>query len=268
MRIPSCWRPRTTELHRFIPARGTVTHTVTWIAALCSAFISTVTHAAAVLPKPFVATYAVSFRGIDGGRLIMEWRQDTQAGRFVFETRANPSALASFFVSGNAFERTTLEATDDGLRPLLWVADDGKSGNKGDGKLEFNWTDHVVSGSYEGKPVTLPLEPGMMDRLSVQVGVMAALLQGHAPGTIAMVNGDSIRHYTYTAGKTESVSSKLGTFEAVTYESTRPNSNRVSRMWHAPALEYIPVRAEQIRKGKVETVMELIELKTVDRAAE
>jgi hypothetical protein len=221
-----------------------------------------------VLPKPFVATYAVSFRGLDGGLLVMEWSKDTQPGRYVFETHANPSALASFFVSGNAFERTTLEATDEGLRPLLWVADDGKSGHKGDGRLEFNWNDHVVSGSYEGNAVKLPLEPGMEDRLSIQLGVMAALLQGHAPGTIAMVNGDSIRHYTYTAGKTESVSSKLGTFEAVTYESTRPNSNRVSRVWHAPALEYIPVRAEQIRKGKVETVMELVALKTGDKVAE
>ena len=31
----------------------------------------------------------------------------------------------------------------------------------------------------------------------------------------------------------------------------------MSRFWMAPSLEYLPVRAEQIRKGKVETVMVL-----------
>ena len=217
--------------------------------------------AAPTLPQPFVATYAVSFRGISAGTLTMEWRRDTQPDRYVFETKANPSTLAKLVVSDSAFERTQLEVTDDGLRPLSWEANDGRSGVKGDGKLEFDWTSKTVSGTYEGESVKFPLEPGMQDRLSIQLGVMASLLAGHEPGTIAMINGDSIRHYTYTRGKSEPVQSKLGTLETVVYESTRPNSNRLSRVWHTPSLEYLPARAEQIRKGKVETVMTLIEVK-------
>ena len=99
----------------------------------------------------------------------------------------------------------------------------------------------------------------MLDRLSIQLGAMTSLLQGQEPGTIAMVNGDNIRHYTYTRGKTETVQSRLGALDTVVYESTRPNSNRISRVWHAPSLEFIAARAEQIRKGKVETVMTLVE---------
>jgi hypothetical protein len=41
----------------------------------------------------------------------------------------------------------------------------------------------------------------------------------------------------------------------------------VSRVWHAAALGQVPVRAEQVRKGKVETVMELIELDRGDASA-
>ncbi|MBB6091417.1 hypothetical protein HNQ60_000263 [Povalibacter uvarum] len=223
-------------------------------------FMSFATQATATLPKPFVATYAVTFRGLNAGTLRMEFRQDSSPQRYVLETRASPSALASFVVSSAAFERTILEVTPDGLRPVQWELDDGKSGNKGDGQLTFNWTDLTVSGSYEGQPVKLALEPGMQDRLSIQLGAMTSLLQGHEPGTIAMVNGDNIRHYTYTRGKTETVQSKLGALDTVVYESTRPNSNRISRVWHAPSLEFIAARAEQIRKGKVETVMTLVEL--------
>jgi hypothetical protein len=216
--------------------------------------------AAAILPKPFTAAYAASYRGINGGTLTMQWRHDTQPNRYVFETRVNPTVLASFFISGNAFERTTLEVTDTGVRPLLWEAEDGKPGTKGDGRLEFNWVDGNVSGTYEDKAVNLPLQPGMQDRLSIQISVMTTLLQGQQPGAITFINGDSIRQYTYTRGNTESVPSKLGTMQTVLYESTRPNSNRLSRFWHVPALDYIPVRLEQVRKGKVETVMELTEL--------
>lgn len=215
---------------------------------------------AATVPEPFTATYAVTFRGLSGGTLQMQWRRDAQTGHYVFETRANPSTLARLVISGNAFERSTLEDTPAGLRPLSWELDDGKSGNKGDGRLLFDWSTGAATGSYEGQPVTLSLEPGMQDRLSIQVSVMAALLAGREPGTIAMINGDSIRHYSYTRGRTETVATRLGEEQAIVYESTRPNSNRISRVWHAPDLGYLPVRAEQIRKGKVETVMQLVSL--------
>ncbi|MFL6576119.1 MAG: DUF3108 domain-containing protein [Povalibacter sp.] len=217
-------------------------------------------HAQSKIPEPFTATYAVTFRGISGGNLIMQWRHDAQNGHYIFETHANPSTLARLFVSGAAYERTTLETTPEGVRPIQWEVDDGKSGDKNDGKLEFNWSAKTATGTYEGKPVSLQLEPGMVDRQSIQIGVMINLLRGEEPGSVDMVNGDSVRRYTYTRIKTESVTTKLGTFDAVVYESTRPNSSRVSRVWHAAALGFVPVRAEQVRKGKVETVMELIEL--------
>lgn len=220
--------------------------------------LTTSVDATATALKPFTATYAVSFRGIEGGTLRMELRHDAKSGHYIFETRASPSTLARLFISRDASERTVLEMTPQGMRPVSWEADDGKSGNKGDGKLQFNWETKTVTGTFEGKPVSLALEPGVLDRQSIQIGAMAALLSGQEPGTIAMVNGDTIRHYTYTRGKTESVDTKLGRLEAIIYESTRPNSSRVSRVWHAPSLEYLPVRAEQIRKGKVETVMTLL----------
>ncbi len=219
--------------------------------------LAMMSHAQPTVPQPFVATYAVTFRGLSGGTLRMEWRHEGQ-NRYVFETRASPSALARFVISSDAFERTTLELTPQGLRPLSWEANDGRSGAKGDGKLQFDWNANTVSGTYEGEPVKLALEPGMQDRLSIQIGVMAALAGGAEPGTIAMVNGDNIRHYTYTRGQSETVQSKLGPLQTVVYESTRANSNRLSRVWHVPSLDYLPARAEQIRKGKVETVMTLL----------
>jgi hypothetical protein len=140
------------------------------------------------------------------------------------------------------------------------LLDDGKSGKDGDGHLHFDWAAGKVSGEFEGKPVELPTQPGLQDRLSIQIAVNAALVQGRAPKAIVMVNGDKTREYTYSQGTTQSLDTKLGKLDTVIYESTRPGSSRVSKVWHAPSLEYLPVRAEQIRKGKVETIMVLVAL--------
>jgi hypothetical protein len=108
--------------------------------------------------------------------------------------------------------------------------------------------------------VNLPLEPGVQDRLSSQIEVMRLLLQGREPDVIPLIDDNKVKRYHYRRTRTENVKTALGEFETIVYESSRATSKRVSRMWHAPALGYIPVRAEQIRSGKLETVMQLVAL--------
>ena len=215
-------------------------------------------HAEALAPEPFTATYAVSYRGMGAGTLKMQLRRDPQSGQYTFETRANPSLLARVAISRNALERSVMEITSEGVRPLQWQLDDGKSGSKGDGTLAFDWAQGAVSGAYRDAPVTLSTSANLQDRQSVQIQVMTDLLRGQEPGAIPMVNDDTVREYSYTRGDSAAVDTKLGKVDAVLYESTRPGSSRVSRVWHAPSFGYVPVRAEQVRKGKVETVMTLI----------
>jgi hypothetical protein len=217
-------------------------------------------HANDLALQPYVATYAVTYRGLDAGTLRMELSREGQSNRYSFETRADPSVLARLVIGRDAVERSVFETTENGLRPLEWSLEDGKSGKKGDGQLKFDWSANKVIGEFEGERVELPTQPGLQDRLSIQVAVSAALVQGREPNSIVMVNGDKTREYTYEKGSTQSLDTSLGNLETIIYESTRPGSNRVSKVWHAPTLEYLPVRAEQIRKGKVETVMVLVGL--------
>jgi hypothetical protein len=86
---------------------------------------------------------------------------------------------------------------------------------------------------------------------------MTSLLRGQEPGTIPLIDDERVKHYTYKRTGTAAMDTPLGSMETIIYESGREGSNRLSRFWMAPQLDYIPVRAEQIRKGKVETVMEI-----------
>lgn len=221
---------------------------------------ATLAHAETPALQPYVATYAVSYRGLEAGTISMHLTHDAATNRYTYETRANPSMLARFVIGRDAVERTIVEPTDDGIRPLVWHLDDGKSGKDGDGDLKFDWSANKVTGEFEGKPVDLPTQPGLQDRLSIQLAVSAALVKGREPTSIIMVNGDRTREYTYARGATAEIDTKIGKQSTIIYESTRPNSNRVSKVWHAPELQFLPVRAEQIRKGKVETVMQLVAL--------
>jgi hypothetical protein len=214
---------------------------------------NSVAFAQSIKPLPFVATYAVSYRGYEAGRLHVELRAE-DSDRFVYETRAEPGVVARFFVGKNPVERSEMRIDEQGVHPLLWM----NRGTSGAGTLEFSWEEGTVSGTVEGEQVEHPIEPGLQDRLSIQIAVMTALLRGMEPGTIPMVEGDEIKHYSYTRIGSEQVPLANGEIETIVYESTRPGSSRVSRVWHVPALDYIPIRAERIRKGRVETLMVLV----------
>jgi Protein of unknown function (DUF3108) len=208
-------------------------------------------------PKPFSATYAVSYRGLSAGTLTFKLTHDAASGRYTYETTAKPSTIARLIIGSGALERSIMEIGPDGVRPLQWKLDDGKSGDKRDGELHFDWAAHKVIGTIEGQPIDLPTEPGLQDRLSIQVAVQTALLRNADPGTIPLIDDNRIKRYRYTRVEHTHVDSALGKLEAIVYESSRERSDRISRFWMVPELNYTPARAEQIRKGKVETVMVL-----------
>lgn len=236
---------------------------ITGTALVASIALATPT-AGPVAPVPFTATYTVSYRGFEAGRLTFALRAK-EGGTFVYETRAQPGLLAKILVGDQAVERSVMRIDSDGVHPLYWYLNDDKPGNAKDGALDFSWDEQRVTGTLEGQPVQLSTVPGLQDRLSLQIAVLIALLRGHEPGTIAMIDHDKIKRYSYRRTGAAQVKAPAGKFDTVVYESTRPGSSRVSRVWHAPALGYLPVRAEQIRNGKVETVMELVQVERDSR---
>lgn len=230
-------------------------------ALLASTLFATATPAQsegpAVLPKPFTATYAVTYRGIRAGDLTFKLSRDPGTNRYTYETTADPSLLARIMISGGAMERSVMEIGPDGVHPLDWQFDDGKSGTSRDGQLHFDWQQKVATGTIENDKIELPLEPGVQDRLSIQIDVVTSLLRGEEPGAIPLIDDNRIKRYKYTKIGPASAETDLGKLDSVLYESTREGSNRQSRFWLVPKMEYVAARAEQIRKGKVETVMVL-----------
>lgn len=225
--------------------------------ALAACLVLASAHAESVTPRPFTATYAASYRGYEAGNLTFSLQHDATTGRYVYSTTADPSFLARLVVSRAAVERSEMLIDDKGVRPLEWRFEDGKAGDTDDGLLTFDWETGRVSGTIEREKIDLPLQENLQDRLSIQIYVTTALLRGAEPGTIPMVDDNRIKQYSYTRKGPATLETALGTMETVLYESTREGSSRVARFWMAPQLGYLPVRAEQVRKGKVETVMEI-----------
>jgi hypothetical protein len=239
--------------------------TLTAALAICAGWLGAtsvaVADAAASIPdlKPYRARYEVSYRGLVGGQIAASL-QPASPDRWVYETQAFPNVLGRLAIGAEARERGTMLVTPDGVRPLSYEYDDGKSGDKKDIRLEFDWDAARVSGSAEGEPVDAAVTPGTQDTASVQAAMLRALARGKSPQTFTIVTSGKVRDYRYWSEGTARIRTALGEFDTVVWANQRDGSSRITRVWHAPELGFVPVQAIQFRKGRAEMQMQLVKL--------
>lgn len=211
-------------------------------------------------PSPYKARYQVSYRGLNGGQIEMSLKRGAATDLWLYETRAYPSLLGRMAVSSEARERSTMQISGLGVRPLKFVMDDGTADTAKDVHLEFDWPAGRVRGTAKHGPFELPVTPDTHDTASVQAAMMVELLAGRAPQGFRILTGDKLRDYRYWQEGRATVVTPYGQFDTVVWANQRDGSPRVTRVWHAPSLGYLPVQAVQYRKGQPEVQMKLVAL--------
>lgn len=210
--------------------------------------------------QPYKARYQVTFRGLAGGQIESSLAPGTLPGQWLYETRAFPSLLARIAVSPAAHESSVMQVTPAGVRPLTFDFNDGSASSTKDVRFKFDWVAGRVRGEAEGVPFDLAVMPGTQDTASVQAAMIIELLAGRSPAGFPILTGRRLREYRYWPEGKATVMTPFGQFDTVVWANQRDGSTRVTKVWHAPALGYVPVQAIQYRKGQAETQMKLVAL--------
>jgi hypothetical protein len=209
---------------------------------------------------PFSATYAVLWNGITAGTASLDLTREG-ADRFVYRSRIEAGGIFHLVFPDDILQASTFMLEDGGLRTLEYHASDGDKERRRDINLTFDWHVARITGLVERRAVDIPLRPGTLDPMSVQIAMIRALESGGAPTHFLMVDKNEIKDYVYAPEGAARIHTTLGELDTVIWSSSRPDSDRVTRMWYAPSLGFIPVRAEQSRAGKVQVRMTIRSIK-------
>jgi Protein of unknown function (DUF3108) len=199
---------------------------------------------------PFVAEYDVRYGSMAVGTSRTELTRSAPEGRWVIESRSTASGFARMIAGGTLVQRSTFEASAEGLKPISYSFDDGTKRTGRDVQLEFDWGTKRVHGTAEDEPVDLAASEGLQDAASMQALVLARLRSGAEPGSIPMIEKDRIKVYRYTLLRRERLTTAVGELDTVVYRSAREGSDRETISWFAPELGYAVVQAEQRINGK------------------
>jgi Protein of unknown function (DUF3108) len=207
-------------------------------------------------PAPFIATYQVAWHGITAGEstlTLVEQSPDT----FTYSSNIKAHGLFRLVFPDALVQSSTFTLADGHVVPLHYQ-ENGLGRDRSDVvDLSFDRSTGRVHGTADTHAVDQPLDAGIQDPMSVQIELMRQLQAGLVPTQFKLFDKNEAKEYFYTRERTEVLNTPLGALQTVVYRSDRPDSDRVTRLWLAPKLNYMPLQANRSRKGDVDLSMRI-----------
>lgn len=203
--------------------------------------------------QPFEAEYRLTDGSARLGRATLALEPARDGWRY--HSRVEPEGLLAL-LAGEVQDEAVLEAHGGGLRPLRFrhAEDDGRLA------VDFDWAagEARVSGRREA---TLPLEPGTHDQFSAMLAVIRAFAAGEKRLQLPSIDDEGEREpLVFEHAGRARIEVPLGSYDTIHVRRIREHSKRETETWLAPELNWVPVRIDQSRKGKLVARMELIGL--------
>jgi Lon protease-like protein len=201
------------------------------------------------------AEYRVEYRGRFVGRSELGVTYDAEREMYVFNSSTRARGILRLIAPGPVTEKSHFVYRDGEIVPLDFWLDDGTRRGQENIHIAFDWDKGVALAMRADGETELAIEPGVLDRASMQVAIMYDMARSNGPERYTLVDGDSLRTYEYSAAGEETISTRAGEFRAEGFVQRREGSSRTLTIWAAPELRYLPVRIEQHRDGELQTAL-------------
>ncbi len=196
---------------------------------------------------PHRAEYRVKI-SVLSGRLNTELKA-TEDG-YVATHVVEPTGFSKVLAGGQMRVSSAFTPVADGVRPVTYHAIDTIRGEP-EAQIEFDWTTNTASGTVGGDDVVFELDGLSHDSVSIQYELMYDLLTEQPNGSYVLFDVDKMRVADIKDAGRKSVKTRAGVYDVVGIQHQRQGSSRVTTLWCAPQLDYLPVVIEQHRKGKL-----------------
>jgi hypothetical protein len=178
-------------------------------------------------------------------------------GDYRYESHTWPSSWISWLLKEDLRELSRGIMDHAGIRPLFYHYQ--RSGRRitRTAELTFDWKTSTVVNNVDDSRWEMAIPAGTLDKLSTQLGIMRELQNGATEKTFAVADGGKLKQYAFEAIGTEIVELPAGTFETIKLNRVGDSTQKMTTIWCAPQLHYLPVRILQRNEDQSEYRREL-----------
>lgn len=206
-----------------------------------------------IFPGHLAVTYSLYTKG---ARIASMERVVSQAdnGDFVYRSETRTTGLMALFRRDHIVEQSVWTMVGDALRPLQYLYQRRGGHRDRNVSVKFDWEAQRIINTINGDSWRMPTEPNVMDNLLYQLAVMHDLKSGRASLTYTVADGGKIKVYDFERLGEETVSTPLGKWQTLKLSRHKQESERQTTLWCASALNYLPVKVENIEPDGNTTV--------------
>lgn len=195
-----------------------------------------------------LAPYRASYMITRGGNPIGELHQSLHYhGRetLIFESQRFSSGFQAMVAPSRESERTLWVWQPPKMVPLEYLTRSQRLGLTETRRIEFDWQAKELRLSLEGGTTRLPLTPGVVDRLLLQLVIRHDLMQGGSERLDYRVQRfEGVESWRVVAHGEELVDIQNGKLRAIRVESGG------QQLWLDPVREYLPLRFSFEEEGE------------------
>ncbi len=193
--------------------------------------------------KPFQASYQLSRNGLPFGHIEITLQLDQQ-GQYRYAAKRRPNILTALIHDQTVTELSQGQLTQRGPIPSLYSYTKIKSEQSNSTKIRFDWRYKRATIDNNNTRWSMPIPLETQDKLSQQLAIQMALLQGQDIVSFDVADGGHLKRYHYKRERLEKLITPLGEMTTVRVQRSKQSSQDYT-IWFAPRLNYLPVRFER-----------------------
>jgi hypothetical protein len=205
---------------------------------------------AAGIPS-FEASYRIERSVFDIGEVRLQFRRGPGA-EYVYHSLTEVAGFLAWFRDDRVEETSRGVMDASGIRPAYYRS--RRSGRDGEQLAEiiFDWQSGSVENRVAGQPWEMPVPPGTLDKLIVQIAMMRDLQESVEDLAFQVADGGRLKEYRVRIRGRETLELPSGVYRTVKVEKDPQSHGRRTFLWLAPALGYLPVRIMRIERDGAE----------------
>jgi len=197
--------------------------------------------------KPFRATYNAEWKGVTAASSTVELKR-IDANLYTYSSVNTARGVFRMAFPDAVSQKSTFRIIDNQVVPVLFEGSDEKERPI---NLSFDWNKKRVTGVAKERAVDLELPDGAQDAMSLQIASLRNLAGSTIKGTVWMIDATKLKEYELQLEGNARIETAVGELDTIVYTSRRPGSENLTRTWVAPALGYLPVKAQRMDGKKV-----------------
>ena len=216
------------------------------------------------LPQPFEATYSVSTLGAEVAR--SRWQLQRTSTDATLTVTTESSGLMALLRNETSVEQTRVTVRAGQLSPAEYSKVRSRGGKDKLTQLKFDWSKLRASGLSKNYPAALSVPQDAQDPLAYLLKFRSELARDATATQYDYPVADAARLQTYSLRNLGSASAQtaIGTFDVIKFER-HGRKQRVTTLWCARALEYLPVRIDHVEKNGQVITLEIQQLRGLAR---